>query len=286
MEILKKHHIEIGHYRLTVDRLFTEYSHFFDRGARKSFPTMVYITGGIYEIHAISSSETFRAGDLVYLPIGLRYHSRWTGTPEISHYCVHMYSEDDLHRIASDIPLQRIDALSTPETGERMAEIFRLASMKTTVTDLRALGIFFNLYADVHEYLRREPSKQYPSALFTAMKYIEENFTREITMRELEAVTFLGESRIYHLFQSQLGTTPLKYRNRLRIEKAAELLSTTHESVDAISDAVGFTSTGYFRQIFKEYTGFTPYAYAHQERQGGKAWSNAVNAASNDLQSL
>ena len=286
MGFQKQYDIKSGSYLLTVDRLFTEYTHSFDRGSRKSFPTIVYVTGGICEVRAIGGWLTVKKGDIVYLPIGLRYHSCWFGTPEISHYALHLKSENGLNTQNADIPLQLIDALCVPETGARMAEIFELASRHESVTDLRAFSRFFDLYADIQANLRHETPVKYHSALFAAMKYIEENFTREITMRELEAVTFVGESRLYHLFQSQLGTTPLKYRNRLRIEKAAELLSTTHESVDAISDAVGFTSTGYFRQIFKEYTGFTPYAYAHQERQGGKAWSNAVNAASNDLQSL
>lgn len=267
MGILENYRITSGGYTLTVDQLYTKNTHTFDRGARKSFPSIVYVTGGVVEIRAIGGWLTAKAGDLVYLPAGLRYHSCWTGSPEISHYCLHLTSESGLNASNSDVPLQRIDALSLPETGERMAKIFRLASQRTAVSDLRALSCFFGLYADVQQNLRFEPQIQYHAALYAAMRYIEDNFIRDCGIQELETVTFMGESRIYHLFQSQLFTTPLKYRNRLRIDKAAELLSTTHQSIDAIAAAVGFSSTGYFRQVFKEYTGLTPYAYAHQGRQ-------------------
>ena len=266
MGILENYRITSGGYTLIVDRLYTKNTHTFDRGARKSFPSIVYVTGGVFEIRAIGGWLTAKAGDLVFLPAELRYHSCWTGNPEISHYCLHLSSETGLNVPNSDVPLQRIDALSIPETGERMAEIFRLASLMTTVTDLRALSRFFELYADVQTHLRHEPPAKYHSALFAAMKYIEENFTRNFTMHELEEATFVGESRLYHLFQTQLKTTPLKFRNQLRIERAAELLITSELSIEDVAAEAGFSSFGYFRQSFKAHTGLTPFEFRRNRR--------------------
>lgn len=261
MSILENYRLRFAGLSLVVDRLQTEHTHSFDRGSRKSFPSVMYVTGGVCEIRAIGGWLTVKQGDCVYMPEGLRYHSVWSGTPEISHYCIHIYSARGINNTASDVPLQRIDALSAPRTGERFAGIFSLASKETTVTDLEALSLFFGLYSDISKNLRREAPMRYHQELFRAMKYIEDNYTRDVPMEELAGFTYLSESRLYHLFQSQLRTTPTKYRNHLRIEKAAELLSSSDIPMEELAAASGFESMGYFRQVFKEYTGLTPYEY-------------------------
>ncbi|MBQ2708909.1 MAG: helix-turn-helix domain-containing protein, partial [Clostridia bacterium] len=248
MGTLETHDLKFASFFLAAQVYSDLHHHAFDFGTIKRCPTVAVVQRGIGEFRQVGRTVTAEPGDLVFIPRGIRYHSVWRGTPDIRFFGFHILSDAAFHSNENDIPLQRIDALSGSAAILRAQEILRMAAESDTGEKLRAISRFIDLYADVQAHLQHETPVKYHSALFAAMKYIEENFTREITMRELEAVTFVGESRLYHLFQSQLGTTPLKYRNHLRIEKAAELLSTTSHSVDYIAGAVGFSSTGYFRQ--------------------------------------
>ena len=52
--------------------------------------------------------------------------------------------------------------------------------------------------------------------------------------------------------------SPVDYRNRLRIRKAAELLRTGRYTIGEAADQVGIQDIKYFGKLFKRYTGFNP----------------------------
>ncbi len=55
------------------------------------------------------------------------------------------------------------------------------------------------------------------------------------------------------------------YLWKLRLDKAKELLRDTKQSIDEISEAVGYLNTSSFRRKFKQDTGLTPSQYRGQE---------------------
>ena len=68
----------------------------------------------------------------------------------------------------------------------------------------------------------------------------------------------------YHFirtFEKTVGATPLEYRNSIRMEHAAELLSEEKLSIDEISRMTGFTSQSYFSSAFKKRYGISPKQY-------------------------
>ena len=56
------------------------------------------------------------------------------------------------------------------------------------------------------------------------------------------------------------------YVNKIKMEKAIEMLSTTDMSLAEIATTIGFTSQSYFSTVFKLYTGKTPTAYRKEVR--------------------
>ena len=55
-----------------------------------------------------------------------------------------------------------------------------------------------------------------------------------------------------------MGTSPVEYRNHLRIQKAIALLKTGEYTVGECAEAVGIHDMKYFSKLFKRYTGVTP----------------------------
>ena len=65
-------------------------------------------------------------------------------------------------------------------------------------------------------------------------------------------------------FQSATGDKPLHYLQRLRVETAKTLLSTTRRSVKTISYDIGYDDASFFARLFRQHTGLSPNQYRRQ----------------------
>lgn len=71
----------------------------------------------------------------------------------------------------------------------------------------------------------------------------------------------VSESTLYHLFQKELGQSPIRFQNFIKINVAIEYLEKQSYSVATISRLVGFRSENHFRKVFGDITGTTPLKY-------------------------
>lgn len=71
----------------------------------------------------------------------------------------------------------------------------------------------------------------------------------------LAKMSNLSRSRFLHVFKEQMGTSPLQYQQRFKMEKAKELLSVGSLSVSQVSAMVGFDDPFYFSRAFKNCVG-------------------------------
>lgn len=79
----------------------------------------------------------------------------------------------------------------------------------------------------------------------------------------------IGMSRtvLYNKLRAITGMNIKDYMNKIRMEKAIELVRGTHISFSEISIMVGFSSSRYFSTAFKQYTGQTPSDYRALSQQ-------------------
>lgn len=75
---------------------------------------------------------------------------------------------------------------------------------------------------------------------------------------EVNKFTLIRQFSRYYL------DTPLQYLNKVRIDKAKELLLYTHEKIGAIGQTVGIDNTNHFIRLFKEKTGVSPSVYRRE----------------------
>ena len=74
----------------------------------------------------------------------------------------------------------------------------------------------------------------------------------------------VSRNRLIYLFKNQYGFTPVEYINKLRADKAAELLKCTDVSILDISLQCGFGCTSSFYGAFKRYYKVSPGEYRRQ----------------------
>lgn len=92
-------------------------------------------------------------------------------------------------------------------------------------------------------------------------QYIQLNYASPISLEELAKVAIVSKSTLIQAFKLAYDTTPIKYINRIRLEKAKALLLNTDSSVSEISEMVGFQSLHYFSRYFKTHENLSPVEY-------------------------
>ena len=73
--------------------------------------------------------------------------------------------------------------------------------------------------------------------------------------------------KIYFLkkFKSEVGTTPVNYLRRLRINQSKKLLINSEFNITQIACTVGFQSVHHFSNVFKKLVGMSPSEYKKQK---------------------
>ena len=105
------------------------------------------------------------------------------------------------------------------------------------------------------------------SFLKPAIKYITENYSDSNINNELLA-ELCAMSTVYFrkTFVSVYSTSPIKYLNNFRIEKAKAILRSDFETIEQVALSVGYNSIYHFSKMFKLYTGKSPSEYAKASR--------------------
>lgn len=99
-------------------------------------------------------------------------------------------------------------------------------------------------------------------ALARIASIIEENVSDpELNVSRLCELCGMPEKQLYRLIKKYMGTAPLDYIRRVRLQKAAVLLAQQRFTVSEISYMVGFKTPSYFARCFQNQYGVKPSQY-------------------------
>ena len=94
-----------------------------------------------------------------------------------------------------------------------------------------------------------------------ALQFIRDNADRPITVEEVTRQTSLSRREIERRFRLQLGTSPYKRIQSARIRRVRRLLVHTDDTLESISEALGFSESANMANLFKRLTGMSPGEY-------------------------
>lgn len=99
-----------------------------------------------------------------------------------------------------------------------------------------------------------------------AMRYIQEHYAENITVKQLAAHAFMSESHFQRSFKRLTGMTFTQYLQKIRIEQCCSLLKTSDQCVNYIAGRIGYKDMKFFYTLFLKKTGMTPQQYrkSHQ----------------------
>lgn len=99
------------------------------------------------------------------------------------------------------------------------------------------------------------------AAVAVCLKYINENFSRNITLENLSKKAGYSALHLCRLFKQQTGQTPHEYLTGIRIAYAKRMLINTDIPIQLLSESCGFSSESHFKVLFREMVGISPGRY-------------------------
>ena len=96
------------------------------------------------------------------------------------------------------------------------------------------------------------------NAVSSAVKYIEDNFGKDISIDTLKSMCHVSESTLRRAFVAYCGLSPMMYLNKVRMSKAYDLLVSTDMSVSEVASSVNIPDLSYFSRRFKATFGISP----------------------------
>jgi AraC-like DNA-binding protein len=99
---------------------------------------------------------------------------------------------------------------------------------------------------------------EWPDKVKRAVAIIESRYASMLSLEQLADELGWSKYHFLRVFAASVGMTPGDYLNRIRTERAMELLRITSYSVEQIAEQVGYSSGSYFIKAFRRLTGLTP----------------------------
>jgi len=217
----------------------------------------VYITKGKAVFQADEVRLSAVASDMVYLPCESAYRSRWQ---EDSEFMV----VDLLLHDAKGNPIRFDETMgilfSDPHGTYRglLEELAEKADANGPFDWLERLSLSFKLLCEMARETNRTRSDEQIRKIRKGLSHLQNNYTLDFPVKELAKMCCLSEGSFRKIFSECMGSSPVEYRNRLRIEKAVSLLKTGEYTVSEVAEAVGISDIKYFSKLFKRYAGVTP----------------------------
>ena len=97
-----------------------------------------------------------------------------------------------------------------------------------------------------------------PANLARALIFIAKHYKERITVADLAAQLNVTEQHVIRLFRENVGTTPIRYINKVRVFHAIEMLRNTDLTIKQIAYELGYDDPNYFCRVFKKEEKMTP----------------------------
>lgn len=152
--------------------------------------------------------------------------------------------------------------LNIKRTDELYGELREAVKQIPTVSPemIRSYSIIMTICAQ-YLTLSNAMTQERPTTAELARRYIGENYTAKITIKDICAEVGCSKSTLITAFKTEFGSTINEYINELRLNDAALMLRTGEKSIGEIAVLCGFSDQSYFSKVFSARYEVSPSEY-------------------------
>jgi len=242
---------------------------------RHTFYQLVFDVKGSARLDAARRLDV-KEGQLAVVPPGLLHDWQNVGARSLDMMNIHIDPDaTDLVRYLDALTSDRTHGTVCPERmdllplAERVADEVKRGEAghkQMIATHLMQIVVGF-LRSGMRTLTSAAAKRERPSlGIEKALWFIEGNYRRDLTLDDVARVLHVGPKHACHVFNREVGTSPMRYLRATRVEKAKSLLELTNYRVGEVADMVGVQDEHHFSRLFKRETGMSPVAYRDRHR--------------------
>lgn len=225
--------------------------------AYRPWPSFLAVLKGEYTYEQKDKTITVSAGEVLFLPKNTAYKYKISSPNAHTMQVTFNIFPDEINNSLPQT-LTILDGKSSSQiislfpkllTAFRSNEAFAIFSLSSLI--FQCLGIMTKQVA----------FSPYSKQIMPAVKFIEQNYNSDFPITHLSTLCHLSASQLRRLFVKETGFSPLKYKNRLRLEEACRLLDMGELNISEISDVMMFDTPYAFSKFFKNEMGISPNKY-------------------------
>lgn len=220
------------------------------------------------------ASRTYRLGEGTLLAPGT--DSFWAVDADSNSGWFHIHFERELvaeAEAAHNLRLETVPDVADRQIAALVNMIFDLVGHSEDPEPLlwQSLGqvLLWRLLLLTAQSKRRDPTRGglAPWQARRTTEYLADNLERRVTLDELAAIARLSPFHFARAFSKTVGMPPYRYHQKLRMERACELLARTDMRIIDIAFSVGYESPQALARIFAQTHGMAPSAWRRRHAQ-------------------
>lgn len=228
------------------------YRHSYRNGRAKH--GFVYLARGTMTYHFYGEHAGIlylQAGELLFAPKGCKYIA--TYTRDNSEVQVIQF---DL--IDGQLPeyLSKPVKMQLPQAKDSMNAFFSHHQTHTTRHPFYYLSCLYHLLWQIDDLYAHIPHKF--KKLKNAIGALSEQLAENRSVGYYASLCNMSESNFRRLFREYAGSSPITYRNDLRLNRAQTMLQSGEYNVTEAAQLCGFTNLSFFTRLYKRKFGYVP----------------------------
>lgn len=247
------------------------------------FLELSYVSEGTGTHHTGDQYVQVSAGDLFLIPMGIshvfRPSSSTKSNPLIVYNCI--VTMDMLTPLITSFPggnsLQRLLNIATifqtqDHSGAAhhlFTSLYREYSVERLDQEAALYALLIQLlvlFARLYDGAEWNNNEEATGRMDEIIALLQKRYAEAFTITELAHGYGVGERQFQRLFVKHTGMSLTQYVQTLRVRAACELLLNTQLKISNIAEAVGYSHTPFFYEIFKKHTGLSPRDYRTQHQ--------------------
>ena len=120
-------------------------------------------------------------------------------------------------------------------------------------------------YAIASHLARQTPTLQ------RADRWLQSRLGEPVTLAMLAEALHMTPRTLSRHFASAVGMSPIQYVQKLRVERATQLLETGHASIESVAAQVGYADASMLRKLLRREHGVTPHGIRPRSRRASAA---------------
>lgn len=218
------------------------------------------------ETFYLSETVTGNAGSFILFSPGEKQHHIYSGNKTAEFYYIHFKCEKLPHDCSLsssrlyNLPFSRQICNFFEEITE---EILKKSPCYERLCIYKLLQLLTLLEREVIH--TNHPQKENFKRIALAVQHMNRYYDSRLTLADYAKMCNMSKHHFLRVFEQITGSTPLNYRNNIRLEHAAEFLRDEQLSVEEIGTLTGFSCASYFSSAFKRKFGLSPKSYQLQQ---------------------